>query len=427
MWLYLLGFLQFIVIAFICYYEFKLKSPIVFLWATLFVMFGIMHLIASFNGDISYPDIVLLKASLFVLFFCILYIFMRFILVKLIHENRYNILKFNTLQEKCINESFNLNFYLILLFTVIVFKIYPYAKNSGGLLATSWGAGREYASTLSYFNMNQVLTIIYYCLSGLAICSFLRNKKISTILILSLFTITVIISRNRIEILPVFISLLSVFIFKCKKINFRTIIFVLISMVTVIYVVYGLRVFRHYGSLYEFIQNFEFNDFLNKVNIYITTDNGELGLRRVFYYFIYNNNNFDNFGKAHSYIRMMLVFVPTKWSFGIKPPDFAQSMGAAIGMEQGGSTHPTLFGDCYANLGWFGILLGVFWAFYASIFDYILLKRKRKNYLVLLYSLFAVGNVIIGRGSVYNGFVYIAYGTIIILVLDHLSCVKLKN
>ena len=48
-------------------------------------------------------------------------------------------------------------------------------------------------------------------------------------------------------------------------------------------------------------------------------------------------------------------------------------------------------------------------------------KRRRKNYLVLMYSLFAVGYVIIGRGSVYNGFVPVAYGTVILLIFEYLT------
>jgi hypothetical protein len=85
-------------------------------------------------------------------------------------------------------------------------------------------------------------------------------------------------------------------------------------------------------------------------------------------------------------------------------------MGQAYGMQAGGSTHPTLFGDCYANAGIFGVLLGVFWAGYVTIADRITIKRKTTEIRILAYVLNAVVYTIIGRGSVYNGFWYVAYG-----------------
>ena len=84
---------------------------------------------------------------------------------------------------------------------------------------------------------------------------------------------------------------------------------------------------------------------------------------------------------------MLLVFIPTRWSLGLKPDDFAIIMGSAIGMGPGGSTHPTLFGDCFANLGMYGVLLGIFWGIYATSMDYITIKRKTKTGQVLLFVL----------------------------------------
>ena len=69
------------------------------------------------------------------------------------------------------------------------------------------------------------------------------------------------------------------------------------------------------------------------------------------------------------------------------------------------SMHPTLYGDCFANLWWFGIILGHFWAL-----------------LVLLGTAY----VIVGRGSVYNGLFYAFAGTLVILIVDKVSGIKLK-
>lgn len=419
---YILGIAQFLVIAIVSYYEYKLKSPAVFLWATLFMMFGVMHLITSLSGDFVYSDATLSQASMFVILFCLIYLAIRIVLRPLNGE-RYNVFNYGLLRTHCAVEKFPLLFFVAVLFLAIFFKLNAKILGSGGLLYTAWSWGQGGA----YLSIRKVYPIIIFAFSGLALCAFLRGRNSVAIAILVSFALLVLISRNRIEVLPILVCVLTLYLFKTKKLDFRSMLVIVAFSLVVIYVVYGLRVFRHYGTLEAFLHNFRLDEFLATINLYIATDNGELGLRRVFYNFIEHTNNFDNFGKAHSYIRMLFVFIPTQWSLGIKPPDFAQSMGAAIGMMPGGSTHPTLFGDCYANLGWAGILLGGFWAAFATCGDYIILKRRRVNFMVLLYSLFAVGYVIIGRGSVYNGFVYVAYGVVIILILEFLSRLKIGH
>ena len=115
---------------------------------------------------------------------------------------------------------------------------------------------------------------------------------------------------------------------------------------------------------------------------------------------------------------MLMVFIPTRFSFGLKPDDFAIAMGSAIGMGPGGSMHPTLFGDCYANLGFAGILFGILWAVLATHLDKIILSVRKNELRVLMYSLVASMFTIIGRGAVYNAFFTIVYGTLVIFFLD---------
>jgi len=194
--------------------------------------------------------------------------------------------------------------------------------------------------------------------------------------------------------------------------------------------VYGLRTFRHYGTLSDFVKEFEIVDFWNRINLSIESGSGELGLRRAFYYFIQNNNQFEGFGTGATYLRMILVYLPSKLTFGIKPDDFAQTMGSAVGMGAGGSMHPTLFGDCYANLGWAGILLGMFWAAFCSISDRIIVRFNNISDKVCCYILVASCYVIIGRGSVYNSFFIMAWGIPLIWVvrycLRRMSHIKIK-
>ena len=107
---------------------------------------------------------------------------------------------------------------------------------------------------------------------------------------------------------------------------------------------------------------------------------------------------------------MLLVYLPTGLSGGIKPPDFAISMGIAAGGDATSSMHPTVFGDCYANLGGWGVMIGAFWAALVSVLDKLVLKFKDPYYMLMGYILCSSSYVIIARGAVYNGFANIAWG-----------------
>jgi len=217
--------------------------------------------------------------------------------------------------------------------------------------------------------------------------------------------------------LAIAVPALLLFLIKYRKLNLRKILLYGFLGFVVIYIVYALRLFRHYGDLENFIKNFDLITFNNRLFEMLLNDDGELGLRNIFLYFIYKNNNFINFNQGHTYLRLLFMFIPTKYSFGLKSPDFAISMGSAWSGDFSNttfSTHPTLYGDCFANLYWFGIFLAVFWALFATIIDKIIYEDgslvKQLNYISIFGSMY----VIIGRGSVYNG-IYMGVSSAIIL------------
>lgn len=415
---YILGIIQFILIGLIALYEFERKSSVVFMWATELVMFGIMHLFSSFVGDYQYSRKVLNEASIFVIGFCLVYILVRVSISTRMKKKSILLSDYDSVKKNLQEEQTSYVFMFILFVGAMLLKLIPYLKYVGNIFSSSWSTGRDYSATLGYANSAQLANIIIYAFSGLTLVYIAKNeKKLAFLVIVSLIA-GVLFTRNRIEVLPLLCSVITIFLFKTKKVKLRTVIVVAASGIIVIYLVYALRVFRHYGTIADFLAKFSLSEFNEKIMLYLATDNGELGLRRDFYYFIDHNNQFNGFGKLHSYIRVLLVYLPTKWSLGIKPDDFAIAMGAAIGMVAGGSTHPTLFGDCFANAGMFGILLGSFWAVYATIIDRITLKRKKKIIYILMFVLNAVVYCIMGRGSVYNGFWFTAYGTPLLIVLD---------
>lgn len=423
----ILGVLQLVIIGNIVLIEFKRKSPVVFMWAPLLIMFGIMHALASIIGDEIYGTNILIFASVFVICFCGMYLFMRvFFNRKSQMMNKYRFQYMNlqaVLAKKQVQDNLCFNIFC----ASILLRIVPYLKNVGNILSSSWGSMREYLITQNYVNSGQILSILSYAMSGMIVIFLLKSEKVYFGIASVAIVLQVLLTKNRIEILPLLCAVIMVFIFKNKQIKPATIVVASLLAIVIIYIIYGLRVFRHYGTVEMFVHNFELNDFVNRINTYILTDNGELGLRRHFYFFIDGDNGFAGFGQMRTYLRMLLVYIPSRWSFGIKPDDFAIAMGTATGAAAGGSIHPTLFGDCFANLGVFGVVLGLFWGWYANFIDWLISRTKREVTAILIYAVSTVSYVIIARGSVYNGFWITAFSIpVIYAVVEVTSKIKVK-
>ena len=421
----ILSIFQIILMLLIILFEFKKKSVSVFLWAILLVIFGIMHLITCFIGNSQYPAEVLNEASIYVILFMLTYIITRLLLI---NDNNSNVLDFKNDNEMYDNKIYY-KILIIFLIVVVIYQVYNLIVNAGGIFNTSWGNMRKYSLSQKYFSFSQTFTTLFFSSSSCLLIALKRKNKKEIIIISILILLEVIISRNRIEILPLFCAFLAFYISKLKTITPKIISTLSIILIVVIYSVYGLRVFRHYGTLSTFINEFKLSDFNEKIKYQIKTDDGELGLKNHFYYFINNDNNFKNFGKGNTYKRMLLVWLPTGWSYGLKPDDFAISMGYAVNPTiVGYSVHPTLFGDCYANFGFIGFIgMGIFWSIYVTAIDFMIKRKKDKYFKYSLVSICSISYIIIGRGSVYNGFVWLFFGMIILHILNFLTKFKIKN
>ena len=82
----ILGILQFLAIIILCVYELNKKSVAIFLWATLLIMFGIMHLISILMGSYVFSRETMNKASIFVILFSTIYFATRCIMEKLFNK-----------------------------------------------------------------------------------------------------------------------------------------------------------------------------------------------------------------------------------------------------------------------------------------------------------------------------------------------------
>ena len=409
----ILGIIQMVVILIICIYELRKKSCAVFLWGILLIMFGIPHMLASITGGYKFSTVTMNKASIFVILFSLIYLLFRYLIAGKTNNNILSKMKLSD------DEIENTKKFMYLLFIImigsIIIRTVLLIRQAGNVFNTSWNTMRETAS--GYFSFSQIFTPVFFASSSCILFALLlKNKKVIIISIIMIL-LEVVVSRNRIEILPIFIAVMYGLILKKDKLSLKNIIIIAIIGIFALYLVYALRVFRLAGSISNFFEKYDLKSFNHTVAEYIKEDDGELGLREYMYYFIENGNNFKNFEKGHTYIRMIFALVPTKWSFGLKPDDFNISMGQAVLPKAVGfSVHPTLFGDVYANFGFWGFLWGTFWAAFVTVIDKIIYKKDFKLTLVLS-CLFGMTYVIQARGSVYNAFTWSIYGYIIAAIV----------
>lgn len=411
-----LSVIQFLCIVVIMVLEFNKKSPAVFLWATVFLMFGVMHMVSCIAGTNAFSGAVLNEASLLVIGFCAVYALTRILLLKGRVTTPHPYLEDGYLTQLSRQVSrAESTFFFVVLCVAVVADIADKVIAMGGLGNTSWGASREMQQ--SYLNISQITSVIFLLLSGLLLYALMRRHYTYAGMVALVILIKVVISRNRVEVIPLFACLLGYYLIKRRRITIKMVIFCLICACLVIYVVYALRAYRWYGTIDNFLHTVTFQNFNEQILEFFREDNGELGLRKWFYYYIDGDNQFKDFGQGHSYLRVLMTFIPTRFSLGLKPADFAQAMGSAIGMIPGGSMHPTLFGDAYANFGIWGIFAGAFWAGYVTLADKIMEFLRNDICVFFAYTICAYAYVVEGRGAIYNGNVMMAYGLVVLMVL----------
>lgn len=417
----LLSLVQLILVVYITICEYLRNSAGVFLWAMLLLVFGIPHFLSSVFQKYNYDLWVYQKASYFVIVFSVLYY-----IVRRFYNKKCSLDKNEVFMDYKKTVSFL--YILIVLFIVhFIHGVYNTYVYSGSLLNTSWSSMRELSKSGGYVSVTSISSLLYFALSSCLFIALLLKKKHYVRFLFILLLMGVLLTRNRVQILPLLVSFVWVYIFKNKRISsriiFRSIAIAFIS----VYIVYGLLLFRHAGTIDMFLESFSFNTFNSDIVEYILNGKGELGLREAFYFFIENDNDFDGFNTASTYIRMLLVFIPTSYSFGLKPDDFAITMGSAWSPGISGySMHPTLFGDCFANLGFLGVFLGVFWGCFVNLCD----KLVNESHSYLKYSLlmtFSCCFIIIGRGSVYNAFAFMFYGGMLLVVISFVMNQFIKN
>lgn len=403
-----LGFIQLFISIWIVYYEYKRKSMSVFIWAVLLLMYGLPNFVDCILGNSMYRDIVLIKSNIFVILFCTIYLLFR-----LICSRKIRILTSVNLTEKLSERQ--ISFCLIILFVAFITYIAYVYISTGDILGSTWNTirmrslgeeGHIYGNTNLLYILYSFTGTFFAATSGLLTYALCNKQYHLLIVVLAIQLPYVLISRSRSELLLILIPFILYFVFLRDRLNVKIVVRCVVVGFIAIVLIYFLQIIRLSGSLDNFFSNLSLDYLLSMIDRMISNSQGDLSLRNVFYYFVEHDNDFPGFGTLASYRGLLLLPIPSGLTFGLKPPDFAITMGAAwLGnpANTSYSVHPTLFGDCYANLGYYGVILGAFWALFISFIDFLVYQVKNKSDRILYVSAICCQYTLIARGSVYYG------------------------
>lgn len=402
-------------IAVVIFYEYKRGSVSIFLWAMVEVMVGLAHLMNVMFGNFNYPPDVYEKAALFGITFILLYLLVRRIKIFPVQVNVLegirNKIWAGELDRDCDRKILQSTMKILMLCSILGilgFCIVTF----GSLKSTTW-AGFLYTG-VSVYSFQSIWGLIYLISGmlillpgGIMVTQLQQRKYIAFIIWFGIMTLPTIVLRNRAGILPLFVAVILFLYIKYDKVTLKLCAKYGFLAAAAIITLYTLRAYRAYGTIDAFLTNFNLKFFVGQIVNSLKNSDGELGLINAFYYFIDGKGQFPGFNTLATYRRILLMALPTRFSFGLKPSDFAIAMGSAYINDYTNtrySMHPTLFGDCYANGNYMGVLLAVFWAVFVDIIDH-LCNRKNVSCSIYFAAIWSYSYLLVGRGSVYNGVV----------------------
>jgi hypothetical protein len=395
----------------LCFYiEIKYLSPTVIFWIGLIGIFLIPHLVYSlFLKSVNLET--LIKTTIFVSLFNYLYFFSKIILIKILKKKKYDWTFENLYNNK--NERINrlLTFMYFLGLLVWIMGLLLAGFNP---VSSSWNDTLKVNSFLS-----QIGNILIFAASGIILYNYLTNNPRVLIFVVALNLVCILLLRARILLISLIIPFIILILYKNNRINFKFRFVLLILTFT--FSLFLLQAFRWSGGIADFN--------LKKIPLYvsssiknITGKSGEFHLVTEFYTIVENNNESKYFGEGRTYWRLALFWLPRSLlpdnlKF-IKPRDFAIDIYNLVYKTPDntrGTTHPTFYGDLFANFGWFGIGMAVFWVLVTEYFDQMFKRNKAK--LVFLLGNIATFYVMIARGAIYNGSFIMLLTLIIVSIL----------
>ncbi|MGI1820928.1 O-antigen polymerase [Exiguobacterium sp. TRN 1102] len=395
------------------YQSYREKSSSIVFWVALLMFFNLPHFFTVINSELSSELYIYNEASAFCILFNITYFIFWNVKMgkkKLLSENEYTV------------ENKTLFYYLLLLLFIgsLVWSIGIY-RVSGTFLGSSWTDMRNMETV--YMLIGQYL---FLAGSGSVFAFFILKKRIELILGLTICIYVIFLLKARIYIIPITAPFIIYYLYR-EKIRLKNIVKIGLVSISLIFMVFFLQQFRYLGNIDDLSFSVVIEVSQNTIEN-ISSGGGEFDLKKAFYLFIENDNNYYHFEEGLTYKRLALWFVPSS-ILDIKPDDFTFDMWNAIYPDRnntGGSFHPIFYGDLYANFGFIGFLMAMLWVVIIKFIDFFvnLLTKSLKIALmpnvILMY-------VLLSRGAVYNSIVFLLWSTILVLGVWLVSKISIRK
>lgn len=388
----------------IIFFELRSKSAGIVLWAGLFVFYAIPHGVDVIRSSSNFNETTYLIASLFAFIFNVVY-FCSSIIFNNIKVATPNWLLVSSGPK--VKRYYTKILFFLLLTSVALFSIHVYIT-FGSFVNFTWIDLFNNRQSYLYLISSYLLTIS----SPLVYVALIQNKYRLFIFALLLSLFVLIISRVRSNAIAMMIPLIVYYLYyggtfgKTLRRLFVTSFFGIFFIMVVL----GFGAVRVFG---DYSHSISFTDFFQTTFELVNSPHSEFGLRNAFYYFIENDNNFQGFNLGLGYIRLLLMPIPSVFSFDLKPIDFASYMSIAYAPDFSvlgvNSMHPTLYGDLFANFYYFGAFLGIFWAALVKVFNSLCLHQNRNIFAASIFVSVVYSFTLVARGAIYNGLFFVYF------------------
>lgn len=411
-----LGTMQLITCIYIIYICFKNRSMACFLWGTILFVFALPHFLLSLSGagtylylqfagySVMFSEDVLNMSALFAILLNCTYLLTYYCNCALFGVPQIN------LSSNDIGKIKKSEFFIIFLYVIFMLEYFHNIYNAfGGFSNITWGL-MFLNSQADNTYLGNAINAFTASLSGCLLYTFIHRGKLIFSILLILNICIVLITNSRGALLPIIGTIFAYLIYYKKiDINFSKILFILMGSILVVYFINFIGGLRDYSVTDRFKQ-----ENINRANEIALTNmshsEGEMALGRYFYFYVMHDNNFLGFGEGNSYKRLALAFIPQRLAPDIKPEDFNITQGEIFTSNL--NLHPTFYGDCYANFGFIGFLLGGLWGLIVYALDYIVSKNMLFIQCILIIPIMH-GLMAIGRGYVDGG----GFSILILLVV----------
>ena len=407
----LLAILNFLVLLLGVYWSFRKKSFSFLFYLALTVIYGIPGLVDAIAYN-SYRDYT--QAFLFSIGFTLCVVIAHILSGRLLHNKMKFLNKFNNPDKPFLGtrEATQISFALLLAGTFFLFlDVYV----GTGLLPYEVFAADWHVVGFSNRTFLHSIGVILFTVGSSAFIMAIIFKR--WVIVLLSFLICVYVTMGlgiRFFTAPMFAPVLLYYLalgnVKPKKMLAGLLIGVLFTFGVFMVQTMRWEKDRTINALLDPLM------YIKTYNRIVAMDSGEFSLRYVYYYLVNEIPETHEPGDGSTYLRLFLMPIPSSVIPDIKPTDFTQTMYDYFydwDRGRGGTAHPLLFGDAWANFMWLGVFVGLFWGMLFGLLDRIL-NGIQASIRYMFMAPITTFMFFLARGAVYSSVTFIYYGFILI-------------